>query len=374
MTNQLPFKLFSCVLPVRGARRCALVDVQRHVFRLIPEGLFEILRDMDGFSIPEVKAAFQGEHDALIDEYFEWLEREELVFFTETPELFPPIDWRWNAPAEITNAILDLDQDSDPDFPALFEELGALGCKYVQIRCFCEKDLPFWEHVLAAAHRSRVTSIEIVTRYHPGFDKKHLFDFCQRFPRVILFTAHTAPATEQVYGARTGIGHIFFTEQALDSSAHCGVILPDFFTVNIKNVSEALHHNSCLNRKISIDTIGNIKNCPSMPQSYGNIRTTTLHTALEHPDFRKFWHLNKDQVAVCRDCEFRYICTDCRAYLEQPHDPASKPLKCGYDPYTCQWEEWSTNPLKHQAMEHYGLSSTQPTPKPADYAIVDTTC
>ena len=376
MAEELSFKLFACVLPVRGARRCLLVDVQRHVFRLIPEGLFEILHDMDGSRVSEVKARFGGEYDAQIDEYFEWLVREELIFFTETPELFPPIDWRWNAPAEITNAIVDLDEKSAPDVPALFAELGALGCKHVQIRCFCQKDLLFWENVLTAAQKSRVTAIEILTAYHPEFDKKRLFDFCQRFPRVILFTAHSAPLTEQVYGARSGIGHIFFTQQVLDSSAHCGVILPDFFTVNIKNVAEALHHNSCLNRKISIDIEGNIKNCPSMPQSYGNIRNTTLRAALEHPGFRKFWNLNKDRIAVCSDCEFRYICTDCRAYLEHPDDPTSKPLKCGYDPYTCTWEEWSHHPLKQQAIAFYDLNTpaSQSATTPAEYAVVHTTC
>lgn len=92
-----------------------------------------------------------------------------------------------------------------------------------------------------------------------------------------------------------------------------------------------------------------------MTQSFGNIRNTTLAEALSHPDFKRYWHINKDSISVCRDCEFRYICTDCRAYLEDPGNDLSKPLKCGYDPYTCTWQEWSTHPLKHNAMLHYGM-------------------
>lgn len=92
-----------------------------------------------------------------------------------------------------------------------------------------------------------------------------------------------------------------------------------------------------------------------MKESYGNIRDTTLMEALEKPGFKKYWNITKDQVSVCKDCEFRYICTDCRAYLEDPEDIYSKPLKCGYNPYTCEWEEWSTNPLKEKAIEHYGM-------------------
>jgi len=125
--------------------------------------------------------------------------------------------------------------------------------------------------------------------------------------------------------------------------------------MNIESFTEAQHHNTCLNRKISIDSEGNIKNCPSMKESYGNIRDTTLQEALEKPGFKKYWNINKDQVEVCKDCEFRYICTDCRAYLEAPENIYSKPLKCGYNPYTCEWEEWSTNPLKQKAIEYYGM-------------------
>ena len=92
-----------------------------------------------------------------------------------------------------------------------------------------------------------------------------------------------------------------------------------------------------------------------MKEHYGNIKDTTLQDALAHPDFKKYWFVNKDQISVCKDCEFRYICTDCRAYIENPEDMYSKPLKCGYNPYTCEWEEWSTNPLKQKAIEHYGM-------------------
>ena len=92
-----------------------------------------------------------------------------------------------------------------------------------------------------------------------------------------------------------------------------------------------------------------------MSQSFGNIKDTTLEEALNHPDFKKYWNIKKDDITKCKDCEFRYICTDCRAYIEDPDDIYSAPLKCGYDPYTGEWEEWSTNPLKQKAIKFYGM-------------------
>lgn len=135
----------------------------------------------------------------------------------------------------------------------------------------------------------------------------------------------------------------------------CGQCNMNLFNSSELFYTESLHHNSCLNRKISIDAEGNIKNCPSMPESFGNIKDTTLAEAIEKPGFKKYWNITKDQIAVCKDCEFRYICTDCRAYKEDPDDDYSKPLKCGYDPYTGVWSEWSKNPLKQKAIQYYGM-------------------
>ena len=148
---------------------------------------------------------------------------------------------------------------------------------------------------------------------------------------------------------------LIFTEQNVISEKSCGLISQNNFTVNLTTFTESQKHNSCLNRKISIDKMGNIKNCPSMSQNFGNIKDTPLQKVLANKDFKKYWNITKAQITICKDCEFRYICTDCRAYIENPDDMYSKPLKCGYDPYTNKWEEWSTNPLKQKAVEFYSM-------------------
>ena len=77
-----------------------------------------------------------------------------------------------------------------------------------------------------------------------------------------------------------------------------------------------------------------------MKDSFGNIRNTKLEDAYSQEKFKKYWNITKDKIKVCKDCEFRYICTDCRAYLADSKDNLSKPLKCGYNPYIGEWSEW----------------------------------
>jgi radical SAM protein with 4Fe4S-binding SPASM domain len=75
-----------------------------------------------------------------------------------------------------------------------------------------------------------------------------------------------------------------------------------------------------------------------LPQSYGNIATTSLQETLLQQNFKDLWYINKDQIKVCQDCEFRYLCTDCRAFITTPEDKFSKPSKCTYNPYTGEWQ------------------------------------
>ena len=83
MQESIPFRLFTCCLPVQGAERALICDIQRESCQMIPSSLFEILTKYDGKTINEVKLAYENEYDETIDEYFEILEREEYIFFTE---------------------------------------------------------------------------------------------------------------------------------------------------------------------------------------------------------------------------------------------------------------------------------------------------
>ncbi|WP_414647134.1 grasp-with-spasm system SPASM domain peptide maturase [Chitinophaga sp.] len=135
----------------------------------------------------------------------------------------------------------------------------------------------------------------------------------------------------------------------------CGVVSSKSFSCNMNMYMESLQYNSCLNRKLSIDTNGDIKNCPSMTKKFGNIRTTLLKDVLNNPTFRDLWQITKDMISVCKDCEFRSVCTDCRAYLQDPGNTYSKPLKCGYDPYQCTWEPWAQNKENNYAISYYSI-------------------
>ncbi|MCG8412356.1 MAG: hypothetical protein MI739_13845, partial [Bacteroidales bacterium] len=67
------------------------------------------------------------------------------------------------------------------------------------------------------------------------------------------------------------------------------------------------------------------------------IDNTSLLDVVNSKEFQFYWNISKDQIEVCKDCEFRYICSDCRAYTKNSN-VYSQPAKCTYNPYIAKWE------------------------------------
>lgn len=348
------FKIVANCIPIKGFSRSVICDLQNSIFTFIPNSLYDILQKYDGSYLEDVKKEYDPKHFNIIDQYFEFLEENNFIFWTDNVHNFPALDLEWDYPSKISNAILDYCSSSDYSIVNIINGLNKLGVKNIQIRFFNIIKIKYIDTVLKNTQKKYIQHIELIIPYSDEFHTDRIQDICYNHPRINSIIIHSAPKNEVIH--TEGIfSNIIFIQENINSKSHCGSISPHFFSSNIFHFTEAQNYNTCLNRKISIDIDGSIKNCPSMPQSYGNIKDTTLEEALKHPDFKKHWNINKDKIHVCKDCEFRYICTDCRAYVEDPEDIYSKPLKCGYNPYTGEWSEWSTNPLKQNAIQYYSM-------------------
>ena len=100
-------------------------------------------------------------------------------------------------------------------------------------------------------------------------------------------------------------------------------------------------HN-CFSEQICVGASGDVYPCLAERRiSYGNIKSISLASILFSEKAMKFRSLSKDNINVCRDCEYRYCCFDCRArakdFLENNFYP--KPWWCHYDPYTGKWAD-----------------------------------
>lgn len=339
MTDTHYFRHFACCLPVKGATRSLICDIQRNHFDFIPNALFEIItEDCKNKSVGEIFADYGQENEAILREYFDFLIEKEYGFWCEDKEemeRFPDLDLHWDYPAHITNAIIDVNEGSEHSFQQIFSELEGLLCKDIQIRCFCEKEISFWQNVGDLLEDSIIKSVQVITKYTETISTQDYIDLLKKYFRIASITVHSAPFQKIISAEIDSSTNVIYTKEIISDANHCGIIHPAYFTLNIETFTESQKHNSCLNRKIGIDVNGNIKNCPSLTKIYGNIKSHSLKEVIEKEGFKDVWIVNKDQISVCKDCEFRYICTDCRAFVENALD---KPKKCNYNPYTATWE------------------------------------
>jgi SPASM domain peptide maturase of grasp-with-spasm system len=329
------FLLYACCIPVKGAKNSIICDLQRQVYFNIPNVVYEILTKFSRYKINTIKEFFLNEKNNEIDEYFELLVNGEYGFFTDEIINFPELDLSdFYYSGIISNAIIDFDTSSNHDLKKILAELNTLMCESLELRFF---ESVSWERLLAylsTTQDSTLRSVEIIIKYDAQVSKEEILSLTDNFARIKKVTIHASPFNECI---ETENANFFFSRDLIDSEKCCGIVSPWYFITETRSFIESHHYNSCLNRKVGIDKSGNIKNCPSMGQSFGNINRDAIINTVNLPEFRKTWGVTKDIVDTCRDCEFRYICQDCRAYIKDISNDLSKPLKCNYDPYNAQW-------------------------------------
>lgn len=125
-----------------------------------------------------------------------------------------------------------------------------------------------------------------------------------------------------------------------DSSVLSGRIMdhPNFSTD--RDSFHAYHHwNNCWSGKLAITSNGDALPCIFAREVVcGNIKTHTIAQLASEGSLVDAWAITKDRIDVCRDCEYRYACTDCRPLAaSESHDLYAKYPRCTYDPGSGQW-------------------------------------
>ena len=337
MKNQFLY-LFADCFPVKGYTRTLICDISRKKMYFIDNTYYDLLTELKQKSIGEIEDLLDSKLEVeYFYEFITFLIDEELAILVDDISKFPSINLKWDHPSLITNAIIDIREKSH-NFEKIFSELDEVNCYHLQIRSYTSLTLENLHSIISLLAGKNFRSVEFIIKYSEiEYPSEEIINFLNKYPIAsILF-----------YGVEIGNltrhtkkhNNLSYVPQNISSCEACGVINKNALTLSdIGDFTENINFNGFLNRKISIDELGEIKNCPSMEKSYGNINKTSLVSISQNKNFQKLWKINKDSIETCKVCEFRYICTDCRAYTNDG-GLYSKPLKCSYDPYTAKWQD-----------------------------------
>jgi len=353
--ENIPFKLFANCKLTAGKNFSTISDLENQGIQPIPNSLLTVLQENQGMSISEIKKLYTPDESTILDSYFSFLFENDYIFFTTSPEQFPEIEETWYAPEAIFSAIMDFRYEPSYDVIKMLNELSVLQCKHIQLRFFEIEDLTAVEHILKSLDGSTIISVDVLMPHKDSIIFDNL-SYLFKYPRLSGITVFNAEK-EETKSVEGKIATIDYSVSKINNCSSCGKIDQRYFTATINFYTESKNFNTCLNRKISIDENGLIKNCPSMIESYGHASNTNLHDVIVQGEFLKYWHIRKQEIKKCNECAFRNACSDCRAYLEDPTDIYSAPLKCGFKPESQNWEEWFNDPEKKRAIAYYNLEN-----------------
>jgi len=335
------WQLFKSCILTEGFSRAIIQDVQRGKYYTIPLTLVSFIKELSSTSLMSILSNLDHAEREIVEEYMLFLVGNELIFDcpNDLIDNFLPISTEYDFPAHISNAVIEIDDTSISYLLMIFDQLAKLLCFNLILIIKCKLNRTQFDEILKSFDKLEPEDVGLVLNNNLEIDFSALKSQYNFLTSITFHTYIVKPDSR--YDPNLAL-NITYTDKDFTNHKYCGIVDSSYFTLGLPHYTESLHHNTCLNRKIAIDAEGNIKNCTSMKESFGNIKDTTLEEAINKPGFKKYWNIKKDEITKCKDCEFRHVCTDCRAYLDNPDDCYSAPLKCGYNPYICEWEEWST--------------------------------
>lgn len=345
---------------VKGATRSLVYDIPRGSLQFIPNDLYDFRLKYNKKEVRMIYSENPNDKE-IIKEYIDFLIQKEYAFigsFDDTNLIEDSFSKSYKTTNFINHAIIEYSNFNLENLNKILFELESVGCNVVQVISYKQKiDIDklesFVENISKSAY---ITNIEFVIPYEKSITKESLDKLFRMNLKIDKVVVHNSPINDTV-DYLNGSTLIFNTKK-IKSSKSCGIISKEYFSLNTLQYTESHKYNSCLHQKVSINMEGKIQNCPALKESYGNIETSSLKEIVSNQKFQRLWNIHKDKIETCKICEFRHVCTDCRAFIEAPDNLYSKPLKCGYDPKTNKWSDWSQNPLKQSVIQFYGLNQS----------------
>lgn len=349
--------IYTDCMVVKGIKNAIIHDLARESVHKIPAGYARFAPKFREQNLNKIKDSLSETDWIEVKSFITYVLENKMGTFIDDPNLFPKMDLKWEAPNKITNAIIEFKPGySNYDLKGVLLQLNNLNCKHLEFRTYFAYDEAFLMEIIDEAEKKFFNSVDFYFVDSPSINLKKI-EYLIRENHLlskIVITSSSENGVFEINRSHISIAHLVLTSQKINSHKSCGTINSgNLYQPNLNSFTENHSFNSCLNRKISVDLDGNIKSCPSMSKSYGNVRSDKLQEVLNDPGFIKLWSINKNKINVCNSCEYRYMCTDCRAFIQDPEDIYSKPLKCGYNPKTGNWTNWMKEEISKKGIAYY---------------------
>ncbi len=331
-------KIVSNCIPVKGATRSIVYDLMRRSYFFIPNALFQILTESENLSIKEIVEYYGQENKEIIIEYLDFLRDNDAIIWADNSSKFTTINFDWNYPSVINNAIVELGEYAIANIENIIIQLENLCCHSIQFRSYNNCDIHTINKIVGLVSKSSIHSVEFYIPFIPD-SVQDIVKIIEKEPRIMLFCFFNAPNSVIHFQNHNFTKSFYNTTQKISNTINSKVH-KNHFVVNMKLFTESQEYNTFFNKKLTIDGNGFIKNAPNSHTNWGKFLEIQINEVIASDAFQKLWKINKNLIARCKDCEFRFMCTD-GSNLTYNEDEKiwETDVDCGYNPYTAEWEE-----------------------------------
>lgn len=338
--ENIKFHLFENCKLVKGKNRSVIYDLQRNAFDYIPISLHDIIELNRGKTFSEIKAGFSNEDSYVLIEYFNFLYKNEYVFFSDLDiNFFPPLSQVFLKPYNIYNLIIDIEENDEEHLNSLYNIINNELIESLTIR-FKSKEINM-NNILYVLNFFNDTPCKI---FHLFIDDSvkindvefnNLINTNQRISFILKYNAKKETFKKYTKGVLLKTKVNIFNEAFVNVKS-----ISDFY-INLDLYNESLQFNSYYHRRFYIDSTGNIRRFEKDLINFGNISNTKLSDLYNYDEeFKTLWDIKKDEIYLCNVCEYRYMCTDSRLPLSRNEDNLwVLDGECNYNPLTSEWKK-----------------------------------
>ncbi|RUL60063.1 grasp-with-spasm system SPASM domain peptide maturase [Prevotella koreensis] len=340
--------IFHDVIISKGRNQSILYDLSEKRLFKVPNSVIEFITILGNKTIGEILNSFSTYEKRILFSYVQFLLSNKLARLVNNVEQFGSQEQFIKGFKEslnistsiIDSAIIDIKETSSFDIQGFIKKLTSFRCSKILLR-FWEINMDFFKKAISCIRTSN--SIVRVDTYLPMEMYSQIVTIieneCKLFnilvfrcdkssisfinPDIIDLRKTIYKSTKQSL-APTDCGNISFGKTAL-------IPRSDYILKNI-------FVNSCLYKKISVDSDGFVKNCPSMRHHFGHVDSVDLCKVIKENSFTKYWYITKDKINICSICQYKYSCFDCRAYTEDD-TLYGRPSKCQLSTSSNQWKK-----------------------------------
>jgi len=323
-------KFYAHCIPVLGASSGCIYDLQRGCLYNVPNAILELLlknQNTDVNSIIEKNKT----QTIVLQKYLDFFLENELIFYTDEPKNFPPIELNYRLPFELDTVYLEIEELQKYKISFLETQVEGLGVtNIVFIANEIPKDFAFIDRTFDIFKFSRIQYISFILPFDKKLRKKinsiHKNEF-KIFETIFYNAPKTRKTKSRVYYYTADLNCVLSRTVKDIADFH---INRDLFILS--NIGNPHYYRSAY-----IDNRGDLKNSKCSTLTYGNIFENNLADLIKDKQFRKVWYITKDKIEVCKDCQYRYICNDTRIPEYGSKGQYTHTSKCVYNPYEDKW-------------------------------------